>query len=318
MRRILCVVGCLALGASVLAWQSVEAGSVSRIVFLCTRSGVDSICSIDPVTGEVRQITHGGDSKGPPRWSPDRRTIAFHQQGDGRIDVFTMTADGANVRRITSANGHMLYRNPAWSPDGMQLALECGTPPLWDICIVPADGSAAPRRLTSGSEVGYSSEAPDWSPDATRIAFQSNRDAVPSPGPRGTIRGYDVYLMSAEGGEVRRVSTTPTGRATLSPAWSPDGAKLVVASTRDGDTIQWGLYILSANTGSIEPLTQDRTPYGYGHPRWSPDGRLIVFHSNRDGAKRTIDEVELYVIGSDGTHMRRLTNNHEYDGFGDW
>jgi hypothetical protein len=28
--------------------------------------------------------------------------------------------------------------------------------------------------------------------------------------------------------------------------------------------------------------------------------------------------VELYVMGADGSDLRRLTNNHEYDGFADW
>ena len=126
-----------------------------------------------------------------------------------------------------------------------------------------------------------------------------------------------THVMTAAGREVRRLSTTPAGRATLNPSWSPDGGKLVVASTRDDDAIQWGLYVLSPDIGSIVPLTNDRTPYGYGHPRWSPGGRLLVFHSNRDGAKQTT-RAELYVIGSDGTGMRRLTNNHEYDGFADW
>jgi TolB protein len=318
MRRVLYAIGCVALSGFAVASQSVEPQTSRRIVFLCTRSGVDNLCTIDPQTGDVLQITNGGDSKGAPRWSPDRRSIAFHQQANGASDIFVMNADGTNVRKITTADAVTSYRNPAWSPDGRQLAVECGKPPLWEICIVPLGGSAAPRTLTNGSHAGYSSESPDWSPDGTRIAFQSNRDAVPSSGPRGTVRGYDIYVMTAEGRDVRRLSTTPAGRATLNPAWSPDGRRLVVASTRDGDAIQWGLYTVSADTGSIEPLTHDRTAYGYGHPRWSPDGRLLVFHSNRDGTQQTRDAVELYVIGSDGTGMRRLTNNHEYDGFADW
>jgi TolB protein len=142
--------------------------------------------------------------------------------------VFIMDDDGANVRQLTNSDGAVFYRNPAWSPDGLQLAVECGKAPLWDICIVAVNGSA-PRRVTHDSDDGYSSESPDWSPDGRRIAFQSNKDAIPTSGPRGTVRGYDVYVMRADGREVRKLSTTPPGRATLNPAWSPDGGKLVVA-----------------------------------------------------------------------------------------
>jgi Tol biopolymer transport system component len=108
------------------------------------------------------------------------------------------------------------------------------------------------------------------------------------------------------------------GRSTLSPAWSPDGSRLIVASTRDGDIVQWDPYVLSPDGSSMQAVTHDRIPYGYGHPRWSPDGHFFVFHSNRDSAQQTAAEVELFVIGIDGTGIRRLTNNDDYDGFADW
>jgi TolB protein len=309
---------CFSVSAPAVAQQSAVERTSSEIVFLCNREGIDSICAIDSSTTEIRQITKAGDPKGPPRWSPNRRSIAFHQRSGDRTDVFTMNVDGTNVRKITDSDGVTLYRNPAWSPDGRQLAIECGKPPVWDVCVVAINGTAAARKLTHGAEGGYSSEGPDWSPDGKRIAFQSNRDAAPISGPRGPVRGYDVYVTAVDGDEVRRLSTTPAGRSTVNPAWSPDGSKLVVASTRDGDVTDWGLYLLSPESGSIQAITHDRTAYGYGHPRWSRDGRFFVFHSTREGAERSMAGVELYVIGADGTAMRRLTNNHEYDGFADW
>lgn len=318
MRGVLCVLACFYLSAPALAQQSGSGRKSSDIVFLCTRENVDNICAMDPATSEIRQITTGGDPKGAPRWSPDRRSIAFHQRSGEKTDVFTMNVDGTDVRKITESDGVTLYRNPAWSPDGRQLAIECGKLPVWEICVVAVSGTTAAQRLTHGTEGAYSSEGPDWSPDGKRIAFQSNRDATSAAGPRGPIRGYDVYTMTVDGGDVRRLSTTPTGRSTLNPAWSPDGSRLVVASTRDGDVADWGLYVLSPDGGSMQAVTHDRTPYGYGHPRWSRDGRFFVFHSNRDGVQRTTAEVELYVIGADGTGIRRLTKNHEYDGFADW
>jgi TolB protein len=278
-----------------------------------------NICAMDPATSDIRQITKGGDPKASPRWSPDRRNIAFHQRTGEKTDVFTMNVDGTGVRKVTDSDGITLYRNPSWSPDGRQLAIECGKPPVWDICVAGLNATTGARRLTHGTEAAHSSEGPDWSPDGKRLAFQSNRDAMPAAGPRGgTIRGYDVYTMTIDGGDVRRLSTTPMGRSTLSPAWSPDGSRLIVASTRDGDIVQWDPYVLSPDGSSMQAVTHDRIPYGYGHPRWSPDGHFFVFHSNRDGAQQTAAEVELYVIRIDGTGIRRLTNNHDYDGFADW
>jgi TolB protein len=290
----------------------------AEIVFLCNRKGVDNICAINPATSEIRQITNGGDPTGPPRWSPDHRMIAYHQRRGSKTDVFIMNSDGTNVRKITESDGAVVYRNPSWSPDGSQLAIECGKAPSWDICVISVSGTGSVQRLTRGSDSGYSSESPDWSPDGRRIAFQSNRDATPVDSPRGPIRGYDVYTMTVDGRDVRRLSTTPAGRSTLNPAWSPDGKNIVVASTRDGGPVEWDLFLLLPDGSSMQAVTHDRTAYGYGHPRWSRDGRFFVFHSNRHSAEQTTAEVELYLIGSDGTGMRRLTNNHEYDGFADW
>ena len=317
MRRVLCLTTCLALSAPAVAQRVSGRSSSAEIAFLCTRQGVDQVCAIDPATLAIRQVTTSGDPKGPPRWSPDRRTIAFHRRTGAKTDVLTMSANGV-VRPITASDGTMLYRNPAWSPDGTQLAIECGKAPAWDICLVGANGATSARKVTHCADAGFSCEAPDWSPDGRRLAFQSNRDATPVAGPRGPIRGYDIFTMTVEGANVRRLSTTPAGRSTLNPAWSPDGSKLVAASTRDGGIVDWGLSLISPDDGSIQAVTHDRTPYGYGHPRWSRDGRFFVFHSNRDGAEHTTADVEVYVMAVDGTGMRRLTNNHEYDGFGDW
>ena len=62
--------------------------------------------------------------------------------------------------------------------------------------------------------------------------------------------------------------------------------------------------------GAIRRLTNH--PAGDGHPSWSPDGRHIAFASDRDG------NVEIYVMGSDGSNPRRLTNHSAGDGHPSW
>jgi TolB protein len=291
-----------------------------RIVFMCTRGGASNICTTDSSGSAIQQIISVTDTStliAAPRWSPHRDRIAFHQRTGSVIDVYTMDADGRNPHKVTNSDGSTLYRNPAWSPDGLRLAVDCGSQQVSDVCVITLDGSGV-RKLTNASASGGNSQSPDWSPDGTHIAFQSNRDGVPF-GAR-SFRSFDIYVMDTDGATVRRLTTTAPGRTSEGPAWSSDGQQILFDSTRDGESLvtDWQLYVMRPDGTGIQQLTHDTKPFAFGHPRWSPDSRSIVFHSLRDGTKGAASEVELYVIGADGMNLRRLTNNQEYDGFADW
>ena len=47
-------------------------------------------------------------------------------------------------------------------------------------------------------------------------------------------------------------------------------------------------------------------------PSWSPDGKKIAFHSNRDG------NMEVYILDSDFSNIKRLTSNNVHDMFPCW
>jgi dipeptidyl aminopeptidase/acylaminoacyl peptidase len=113
---------------------------------------------------------------------------------------------------------------PSPSPDGKWVVFTLVEPAydekdqVSDLWIVPADGSAKPRRLTF-SKSGESGVA--WSPDSQRLAFSAKRE------------GDDVnqiYVLDvAEGGEAVRVTSLATGAR--SPQWRPDGKALLFTST---------------------------------------------------------------------------------------
>jgi Tol biopolymer transport system component len=65
-----------------------------------------------------------------------------------------------------------------------------------------ADGTVV-RRLTNNH---VWDESPAWSPDGTRIAFQSRRDG-----------NWEIYVMNADGSGVRRLTTNPAND--LDPDW---------------------------------------------------------------------------------------------------
>jgi dipeptidyl aminopeptidase/acylaminoacyl peptidase len=109
--------------------------------------------------------------------------------------------------------------SPSVSPDGKWVVFAVSEPAYdekketADLWIVPADGSAPPRRLTS-SKGGES--APDWSPDSGKVAFSAKRE---------DDEVAQVYVIDiAGGGEARRITSSPLAART--PVWSPDGRSI--------------------------------------------------------------------------------------------
>jgi dipeptidyl aminopeptidase/acylaminoacyl peptidase len=108
--------------------------------------------------------------------------------------------------------------DPALSPDGRWVAFtvtrysvddNAGDSDLW---VVPADGSAPPRRLTWNKGADNS---PLWSPDGKRIAFLSKRGDAP----------VQLYLLPfSEGGEAQPVTKLPVG--VQNAKWFADGKRI--------------------------------------------------------------------------------------------
>ena len=109
---------------------------------------------------------------------------------------------------------------PALSPDGTQIAfpltkvnqkLNRRFTALW---LVPYDGSAPPRLLTSESA---NSSSPQWSPDGKTLAFLSARGEATRP---------QIYLLSLNGGEPRKLTDIKNGVSSF--VWSPQGDRFVI------------------------------------------------------------------------------------------
>jgi Tol biopolymer transport system component len=98
-------------------------------------------------------------------------------------------------------------------------------------------------------------------------------------------RNYGIVLVKADGRGLRNLTTNWRD---MSPAWSPDGSKLVFV--RAGR-----LYVIGADGSGLRRITPLRLNRAFS-PAWSPDGRSIAFVRGRT----------LYVMRSDGRAIRRI------------
>ena len=191
---------------------------------------------------------------------------------------------------------------------------------LW---IVPLDGGAA-RQFSAGN---HQDSLPRWSPDGRSIAFLSDRAAA--GGEPGAKKPKQIYVISADGGEARAVTSGTFNPSDL--AWSPDGRTFVFAGkpeapkseksdvkviTRvrykfDGEGFWDGrykhLFTVPAEGGDVRQLTAG--DFDHVDPAWSPDGRWLACVANRSEEADFTNVVDIWVVSTATGDARRLTES---------
>ncbi len=223
-----------------------------------------------------------------------------------RIDVsldsssaFTINPDGSQESQVQS-EGDVGCRE--WSPDSSKLLCGIFLPTGW-----PRPATADPDGSDFTVLDGYPNQplflaAQYWSPDAARILLSVSNSSDPTANGLYTVR-------SSDGGNLKRVTTTPDTYTDFPFGYSPDGSRILF--NRVSDFFPHALYSVNPDgTGLLrlsppELSVVDNESYDVISADWSPDGSQVTFAAKwRSGHGRG---TALYIVNADGTGLRQIT-----------
>jgi TolB protein len=155
-------------------------------------------------------------------WSPDGKTLAFCGQRNGEFDVYTISADGGEETRLTTAKG--LDDGPEYSPDGKYIYFNSDRTGRMQIWRMRPDGMDQ-EQITFDD---FNNWFPHISPDGKHMVFLTySRDVAGHP------QNKDVMLriMSLADNKITVLVKLFGGQGTINvPSWSPDSRRLSFVS----------------------------------------------------------------------------------------
>jgi RTX calcium-binding nonapeptide repeat (4 copies)/WD40-like Beta Propeller Repeat len=202
--------------------------------------------------------------------------IAFERGAD----IYTLTTDGSNTVNLLVAGAS----DPAWSPDGDQLAFVQGG----SIKVLTIGGSTS-AALDTGT-------SPSWSPDGTLLVYE---------------KSSDIWVIAASGGAARMLASSGSA-SDDDPAWSPVD-DLIAFTRTDGDAdinLMTAPDSVTSGGGVIQPALTNNAAND-ADPSWTYDGEAIAFATDRHGVKQVYRIVATGAPGSESRLTNTLTDDAE-------
>jgi len=283
----------------------------------------------------------------PPTATPvvAENIIAFSSNRGETPNVLGLYLLNLDTMEITPVEtGFDTVYFPQWSPDGNRIAFV--VPEVWNIYTIEPTGETM-TQITD-----FRSNNMGWSPDGTKLVFQSDSQNEPENvpdiymmdvpetgagenlteildnppvleiGPRWSPTDERVFYISAETGNLEIFSINPDGTdkqqltalgGTIQDfSISPDGTKIAFAIGVKKDV---DIYIVDTNlekAGWEDVTAVIDDEFVEDWPSWSPDGTQLIFFSSRSG------NMDLWLINVDGSDLTQITDDIYFDLYPNW
>jgi TolB protein len=280
-------------GGSTVPMPSTGDELTGHIVFTCQLfkvQAMDQICIMNADgSGMHRLTTQDNKRHFYPALAPDGQSVLYASFREQNVyEIYSLDLHDESVDQLTERLG--VLTAPDVSPDGTSIVFARGNPSSgsYQIMVMDRDGENA----SNISQVaGWD---PTWSPDGKQILFASGAEGA-----------AQLFVVNRNGSDLHQVSNLPAIRGRSD--WSADGQSIV---TYSGPAWNREVYIMNADGSNARQLT----PSGGNSqgPSFSPDGKWVVFTAYFDHYGDD-HGCEIYVIRTDGTDLRRLTDNDYCD-----
>lgn len=226
-------------------------GTASSEVFITAVAGRES-----------RQVTFDKSGIFGVDWMPDGRGLVFSSGRFGRRGIWTVPISGdprllvatTDISVVSAARGanRLAYAKSPFSADTN----------IWRADLTEPAEPAVPLIASTRQEM-----SPEFSPDGSRIVFDSTRSG-----------SHEVWMCDRDGGSpVQLTAFAPLHAG--SPRWSPDGRKIAFdAQSKRSDA---DIYVIDVDARVPRRITNESSEDIV--PCWSEDGQVIYFASTRGG-----------------------------------
>lgn len=300
--------------------------------------------------GTPKQLTRPGNPRGghgSPSYSLDGQRIAFVTSDIGTSEIWTISAQGDELKRIT-ANDQRLF-DPIWLPDGERVLYAgssgrsaCG---LWSVDVLKSGGDARAKPVEVKDTGSTLYKNLTISADGKKMAFSAlsmtnnlwtvpvepgSSDAAGPPKPLTQDTSYRktnpffspngqriAYGVSRVGSPREQWVMDADGGHPVQLltetagitllGWLPKGDRFAFITVHDGKSL---LRTLMIEGGREETLGKLDLEIGLGI--LSPDATQIAFNSNKGGA------INIWTVPVEGGPARQLTFDKEMMGFACW
>jgi len=278
------------------------------------------IMVMDADGSNPRAITPWETAAISPEFLPNGGILYARTNKQRREEIVSVNADGSGAQ-IESDNSDNSYWAPSRGPSaGSFVAYGTGPvdpePPGGYHRAFPVETGIFGNGPVLVAGAPFRRELPDREIDLYPIRYFSailnpREDLIIHGAPSAPSNPVELWASRIDGSEQRKIlelEPTPTQQSFSGMSWSKDGQW--VAFTRGGGPTAVktpknaaGIWKMRSDGSALQDLTPNAPGFN-GYPSFSGDGRQIAFISGREGS------LDIYLMNSDGTAVRQLTNDH--------